>query len=90
MSQGQSKSDEVSAVQGFGPHRKNMLVQIDRRRVPDRLDPQVGQQIPLHVRQGQQIQAVVLEVTDESLTLDANHPLAGRDLKFELEVVEIA
>lgn len=91
MAPGESKSVEIPAAQGFGPRRKDLVVQIDRSQVPDNMDPRVGQRRPLQLgTQAQPVQAVVTDVSEEGLTLDANHPLAGKDLRFEVELVKVA
>jgi FKBP-type peptidyl-prolyl cis-trans isomerase 2 len=67
-----------------------MVVRVDGRDIPDNLDPRVGQHLLVNVGQRQRVPALVTEVSEEGLTLDTNHPLAGKDLTFELEVLEIA
>lgn len=90
MTQGESKSVEIGAARAFGPHRKDKVLQVDRSRLPDNLDAEMGQRFWLELGQGKKVQAVVTDASEERLTLDANHPLAGKDLRLELDVVEIA
>jgi peptidylprolyl isomerase/FKBP-type peptidyl-prolyl cis-trans isomerase SlpA len=90
MAPGESKTVEIDAAQAFGPHRPDMVVRIDRSDIPDNIDPQIGQHLLVNVGQRRKLRALVTEVSEEGLTLDTNHPLAGKDLTFELEVVEIA
>lgn len=91
MAQGESKSVEIPAAQGFGPRRQDLIVQVDRNQVPDNMPAKVGQRLPLQLRaQGQPVDAVMIDVSEERLTLDANHPLAGKDLSFDVELVKVA
>jgi peptidylprolyl isomerase len=57
--------------------------------VPDTIHPEVGQELELTGEDDESLIVTVIEVTDEEITLDANHPLAGEDLSFEVELVEI-
>lgn len=90
MAPGESKTVEIGAAQAFGGHRRDMVIRIDGSDVPDLLDPQVGQHLLVNVGQRQRVRALVTDVSEEGLTLDTNHPLAGKDLIYELEVLEIA
>ena len=88
MSPGQSKTINIDAKDAYGPHREEMVMVVDRQSFPANIDPQVGQE--LQVRQAEQsLEVVVTQVSDEEVTLDANHPLAGQDLIFDIELVEI-
>jgi peptidylprolyl isomerase len=88
MKQGESKNVEIPAAEAYGPRRDDMILEIDRRRVPREFQ-KVGQRIPLNRGGGQSIPAVVTQISEQSVVLDANHALAGQDLRFELELVEI-
>jgi peptidylprolyl isomerase len=88
MRQGESKSVEIPASAAYGPRRGDMVVEIDRRHVPSELQ-EVGQQVRLNRGGGETISAVVMQVSEGSVILDANHPLAGQDVTFDLELVEI-
>jgi FKBP-type peptidyl-prolyl cis-trans isomerase 2 len=90
MSPGDSKSVAVPPAEGYGDRQDDRIIQYDRSRLPAGAAPEVGQQVQLQSQDGSQIPAVVTRVSESSITLDANHPLAGRDLTFELELVEIA
>ena len=87
MNPGESKTVTIPAADAYGPRRDELLLRVDRSQFPEGVEPQVGQQFQMS--QGEQSFVVnVAEVQDEHVTLDANHPLAGRDLTFELELVE--
>jgi peptidylprolyl isomerase len=88
MAVGESKTFDIPSDQAYGPRRDEMVMQVDRNQFPDHIDPEVGQQ--LQMQQGNQAFVVtVAEVDDDAVTLDGNHPLAGQDLTFTIELVEI-
>lgn len=88
MAEGESKKITIPAVQAYGERRDELMLQVDRSQFPADVEPQVGQQFQMS--QGEQNFVVnVAAVDGEQVTLDANHPLAGRDLTFELELVDL-
>jgi FKBP-type peptidyl-prolyl cis-trans isomerase 2 len=89
MEPGESKTAKVGPEQAYGPYREEMLVQVERGQLPDDLEPQVGQHLQMIRGDGQLIIVRVAEVADGTVTLDANHPLAGQELTFDIELVEI-
>ncbi len=89
MKQGESKTTHIPAEEAYGPHRDDLVIEVPRDQIPAELNPEVGQQLQLRQEGGQDIPVVVREVTEGSITLDANHPLAGKSLIFEIELVEI-
>jgi len=89
MSAGESKTAKVSADQAYGPHREEMVVEIDRQEFPPHFQPEVGQQLQIPQSEGQVARLIVTAVSEQKVTLDANHPLAGRDLTFDIQLVEI-
>lgn len=89
MSPGDTKSVSLSPGEAYGPRRDEMVVAIDRERVPDDFNPQVGQRIELRGGEGQIMPAMIVEVTDQAVTVDANHPLAGQELQFDIDLVEV-
>ena len=90
MSPGESKTAAVSADQAYGPHREEMVVEIDRQEFPPHLQPEVGQQLQLPQSDGRMTRLIVTDISEQMVTLDANHPLAGRDLTFDIQLLEIA
>jgi peptidylprolyl isomerase len=88
MQIGESKTFDIPADEAYGERREEMVMSVPRGEFPDHIDPQAGQQ--LQMQQGEQTFVVtVSEVSDEAVVLDANHPLAGEDLTFTVELVEI-
>lgn len=89
MSPGETKTERIPPDQAYGPHLEELQFEIDRGQVPADLGIHVGQELYLQGPQGESIRVRVTELTDDSVTLDANHPLAGRNLVFEISLVEI-
>jgi len=90
MNLNESKTATIPAEQAYGPHHPEMVVSVDRERFPEHLKPEVGQQLQMRQEQGQVIVVMVTDVSESHVSLDANHPLAGKDLTFDIELVEIA
>jgi len=89
MEPGESKSVHVPVGDAFGPRQDAMIVEIERGKLPGDLQPQIGQEVQLHGKDEKAIPAVVTAVSDATVTVDANHPLAGKELIFEIELMEI-
>jgi peptidylprolyl isomerase len=90
MSQGDKKTTKVTADKAYGPYFQEMVVAFERTELPNNLRPEVGQVLQFRRSDGYRIQVVVAEVSETSVTFDGNHPLAGKDLTFEIELIEIA
>jgi peptidylprolyl isomerase len=89
MSPGESKTVEIPCDQAYGPHQSDRIQKVSREQLPEGLEPQVGLELQAQSQDGQVIPVRITEVGDEDVTIDVNHPLAGEDLTFELELVEI-
>ncbi len=89
MAVGDSKTATIPSEQAYGPKSEDMILEVNRNEVPADLNPQVGQQLAIQQPDGHALPVTVTSVTDETITLDANHPLAGKDLIFEIKLVEI-
>ena len=89
MNLNESKTVKIPADKAYGLHHEELVAVIDRSQLPADLNPQIGQQLQNRQPDGQIIVAMVTEVTESSVTLDANHPLAGMDLTFDIQLVEI-
>jgi peptidylprolyl isomerase len=90
MSPGDSKTITVSAREAYGLRQDDLVFGLTRDQLPPDFEPEVGQQLQLRARDGRVMAATVTGVTPIVINLDANHPLAGEDLTFDLELVEIA
>lgn len=89
MEEGETRSTTIPAAEAYGEPQPEMRFEVDRSQLPEDLEPEVGQQLAVRQPDGQAVPVLIAELDEEKVTLDANHPLAGRDLSFELELVEI-
>jgi peptidylprolyl isomerase len=88
MEPGEERTVTIPAERAYGPHHPELVVAVDRAEFPEDIEPEVGQE--LQVQQGDAVIVMrVAEVSAERVMIDANHPLAGQNLTFELELVEI-
>jgi len=89
MTAGEAKTITIPAAQAYGPHQPARVLEIERHHLPPDLHPALGQHLHLQRQDGGTIDVVVTALTEGHVTLDANHPLAGHDLTFDLQLVEI-
>jgi peptidylprolyl isomerase len=89
MQTGEERTVTIPAEDAYGPHREELIVAVDREEFPDHIEPTVGQALQVKRDDGQSTIVTVVDVSAEQVTLDANHPLAGEDLTFELELVDV-
>jgi len=89
MNPGESKTTTIPADKAYGPYYEEMVVEVSRSQFPEDLEPEVGQQLQILQADGRAIVVRVTEVSESSVTLDANHPLAGKDLIFDIQLMEI-
>ena len=89
MSVGEKKTIVIPAENAYGPQNPDMLIEMPKERFPQDMEIEVGMPLSMSDGQGQQFQVTITEIRDEVVLLDANHPLAGKDLTFDLELVEI-
>ncbi|MCB0170189.1 MAG: peptidylprolyl isomerase [Anaerolineae bacterium] len=89
MTPGDAKTVTIPSQEAYGDHREDMVVVVNKTQFPDHITPQVGQQLEMRQANNQPLNVVITDISGEEVTLDANHPLAGKDLVFDLELVEI-
>ncbi len=89
MYQGESKSVTVPADKAYGPRHPEMIEEIDRALLPADVALVIGGQLEITLEGGEVLRAMVVDLNDEKATLDRNHPLAGKDLHFQLELLEV-
>jgi peptidylprolyl isomerase len=87
---GEKVTVNIPSAEAYGEHNKELMYEIPSEQIPESLDPKVGQTLHMQHPSGQQIPVVVLEITEKHISIDANHKLAGKDLVFDIELVEIA
>ena len=91
MSVGEKKTIHIPAAEAYGDMDPNYLAVFNKAEIPSDIPYEVGMQLNMHQDgTGQVMPVSVVEVTETTITLDANHPLAGKDLIFDLELVSIA
>ena len=90
MAVGETKTVTIPVENAYGPRRDEMMFEVARSQFPEGLNPEKGQQLQTQTGEGHPLLVTVAEVQEEKVTLDANHPLAGKDLTFEIELVEVA
>lgn len=90
MEPGESLTATLAPEDAYGEHREDLIFQVPQGELPEELDPERGDRLEVKDNQGRTFEVTVAEVGDGSVTLDANHPLAGRELIFDIELVEIA
>lgn len=88
MNIGDKKSINIASKDAYGEANPEMIFDFDRKEIPAEIPVEVGGMLNMHNGQ-QQVPVKILEVSDEKIKLDANHPLAGRDLNFDLELVKV-
>lgn len=86
---GQSVIVKIAADEAYGQRADEMVAVLQRSEIPAEMNPQVGDHLEVILQDGSPMPVMVVEVTDASITLDANHPLAGQDLTFDIRLVEI-
>lgn len=89
MTPGDSKTVTVESNNAYGPRREDLIAEVERNRIPEHIDPQVGQQLQINQPNGEAMVVTVTAVSESNVRLDGNHPLAGKDLVFDIELVEI-
>lgn len=89
MTVGEKKTINIPVDEAYGPKEDDRILEFPTDRFPPDLKPEVGMQLSMTSPDGQAIPVIITEVKSDAVTLDANHPLAGEDLIFDLELVEI-
>jgi len=89
MKAGDSATVKLPPEEAYGEARKEMIMPMQKSQVPEDITPEVGMQVMLQAESGQQVPAVITEVNENTIILDANPPLAGKTLNFDIELVEI-
>ena len=89
MEPGEERTVTIPAERAYGPHRSELVLSVDRTELPEHIQPEVGQRLQVRQDDGEVTVLMVADVSDQQVTLDANHPLAGEDLTFELELMEV-
>jgi peptidylprolyl isomerase len=89
MSVGEKKTINIPVAEAYGPRNPEMIIEMPKERFPADMEIAVGMPLGMSDQSGQQFQVTIVEIKEEVVMLDANHPLAGQELIFDLELVEI-
>lgn len=89
MTSGENKVIQIVADKAYGPYREDLVMTVGRDQFPNDTLPEIGHQIRIGQNKNDYVIATIVDVNDEQVTMDANHPLAGRDLTFEVQLVSI-
>jgi FKBP-type peptidyl-prolyl cis-trans isomerase 2 len=89
MSVGDKKTINIPFNEAYGPKNPDMIIDMPKDRFPKEIELEIGMPLAMSDGQGQQFEVIVTQLKEESVVLDANHPLAGQDLIFDLELIEI-
>lgn len=89
MKVGERKTVNVPCDEAYGQHNPTAMQEVPRASLPAEIEPEVGKRLQAVTQDGSQITVVITAVNENSVTMDANHPLAGKDLIFDVELVEI-
>jgi peptidylprolyl isomerase len=89
MSPGESRTVRIPSGQAYGPHSKELVIDFPKDQFPTAIKPEEGLALSMRQPDGSVAEVVITGVSEDTVTLDANHPLAGKDLTFEIEMVEI-
>jgi peptidylprolyl isomerase len=89
MSIGEIKTSRIMSDKAYGPHLAEMVVIFNKDQLPANIQPSIGQRLRFRRNDGHFIEVTVIDVSDSNVTFDGNHPLAGKDLVFEIHLIEI-
>ncbi len=89
LAAGESTTVKLPPEEAYGEARKEMIMPMQKSQIPADVVPEVGMQVMLQAESGQQVPATITEINEDTITLDANTPLAGKTLNFDIELVEI-
>ena len=89
MQVGEKKTVRLKPAEAYGPHQENRVLIISRNELSEGMNPAVGDRLQMQTQSGGMVVVVVIETNEETVTIDGNHPLAGKALNFEIELVAI-
>ena len=90
MRAGEQKTVTIPCAEAYGDYQAQARQDVPREQIPDSIPLEQGTMLQMQTPEGRAVPVMVAEVTDTSVTLDANHPLAGKDLTFAVEVVSVS
>ncbi len=86
---GDSTETNIPSAEAYGEHNPEMEVTVQKSQLPADMEPEIGMQLQLNQENGRPVPCQITKIDGDVITIDANHPLAGKDLIFNIEIVEI-
>ena len=90
MEVGATKTITVLPEEGYEPRHEELVMEVTKTEFPEKIEPSIGQHLRLRQEDGNHIDLIITDMNEDTVTLDANHPLAGITLFFDVELVAIA
>jgi len=90
MNEGEEKTESIPTAEAYGDRKQELVFKVERESVPPDVELSVGLQLEIHQDDGNTFAVTVVQIDDDTITLDANHPLAGQDLIFEFKLIEVS
>lgn len=85
----ESKTIKIASKEAYGEKKPELMIEVKKQQLPDNLTPEIGMELVSKRQDGQEQIVKIAEIKDATVVIDANHPLAGEDLTFEIKLVEI-
>lgn len=89
MAVGEKKTISIPSEDAYGARQEEMVIEFPKTNFPPDIEPEIGMTLNMHSENGQELPVVITEVNEDIVILDANHPLAGQDLIFDIELVDL-
>lgn len=89
MEEGDKKTVKIPPEVGFGKYKEDLVRAVSKSSIPEHIEAKVGKVLVFRVSEGENVRATVKDVTENEVIIDANHPFAGKELQFEIELLEI-
>jgi FKBP-type peptidyl-prolyl cis-trans isomerase 2 len=89
MNEGENRTVNIPPDEGYGQRRDDLVIEVQKDSMPENVEPKEGMQLELQTAQGQRVPVVVSEIKGDTVELDANHALAGKELTFDIELVSV-
>ena len=86
---GEKKTVTIPAEEAYGPRQEEMVIEFPKGNFPPDIEPAIGMTLQMHGENDQELPVVITAISDDVITLDANHPLAGKELIFDIELVDL-
>jgi peptidylprolyl isomerase len=89
MSPGDSKTEKIPAEKAYGAPKEELVFKVEKNRLPSNISPKIGKMLEVQQSNGQRIPVEITHISEKEVTLDANYPLAGKNLVFDIKLVDI-